>query len=186
MNIKKKTVVNILLILFVLSFFVTPLGKESKIFLNRIFSFDPDIITSEQQHKITDYSWRLKDEEWNVFNFTRSKGRVVFVNFWASWRVPSIAELKSIQRLYKDYHDKVDFYIITNEEKEPVDKFMKQRGYDFTVTYLIVGDPMPFDENKVPATYIVDKFGNLVVAHEGIANWNTKKIRTLLDKLLEE
>lgn len=183
---KRKTILNILLILFVLSFFLTPLGYEAKVFLNRVFAFTPEVIEKENQQKINDYNWVLKDENWKQFNFNKSKGKVVFVNFWASWKVPSVAELKSIEKLYADYSSKVDFYIITNEEKEPVEELMQKRGFNFKVTYLIIGKQMPFDEEKVPATYIVDKFGNIVVAREGIANWNAKEVRNLLDTLLEE
>ena len=183
---KRKTILNIALILFILSFFVTPLGYEAKVFLNRVFAFTPEVIEKEHQEKIDTYDWVLKDENWNQFNFNVSKGKIVFVNFWASWKVPSIAELKSIDKLYADYKDKVVFYIITNEERAPVEEMMKKRGFNFKVTYLIIGEQMPFDKDKIPATYIIDKFGNIVVAREGIANWNTKQVRELLDKLLEE
>jgi len=61
------------------------------------------------------------------FNFKQSKGKVVFVNFWASWVLPCEAELQSIQKFYDAYKGDVDFYIITNEEREPVEAFMQQQ-----------------------------------------------------------
>ncbi len=186
MKKRKKTILNILLILFVLSFFVTPLGYESKVFLNRIFAFSPDIIPEQERETIEDYNWQLKDENWNFFNFNKSKGKVIFVNFWVSWKVPSVAELKSIEKLYHDYKDKVDFYIITNEEREPVEELMSKRGFNFTPTYLIIGEKMPFKEFKAPSTYIVNKYGEIVVKREGIANWNSKEVRKLLDELVNE
>ncbi|MEM1259338.1 MAG: TlpA family protein disulfide reductase, partial [Bacteroidota bacterium] len=98
---KKKTILNVLLILIVVSFFVTPLGYHGKIFLNRIFSLSPDIIAVANRQQLANYNWKLKDAEWNFFNFEKSKGEVVLVNFWASWRLPSEAELSSIQSLYE-------------------------------------------------------------------------------------
>ncbi|MGS2762301.1 TlpA family protein disulfide reductase [Sinomicrobium sp. M5D2P9] len=182
---KKRTVKNILLILFVLSFFVTPLGFESKILLSRLFSPKPEIIEPRDREKISGYDWKLKDENWKVFNFNESDGRVVFVNFWASWRVPSIAERKSIQKLYDAYKDKVDFYVITNEEKEPVMELMEKRGYSFPVTYLIIGEKMPLDAKKVPSGYIIDKNGYIAAESDGIADWDNAGIRQLLDTLLQ-
>ena len=185
MKTKKKTVLNIVIILFILSFFVTPLGDYGKVFLNQIFSFSPPIVEEASRERITDYSWRLKDAEWNFFNFEKSKGNVVFINFWASWRLPSEAELKNIQVLYDDYKDKVDFYIITNENRPPVEEFMEKHEFSFPVTYLIIGDKSSVEApEKPPHTYIIDKNGFIVVDKAGIADWNTSKVRVLLDSLI--
>ena len=186
MAIKRKTVLNILLIVFVLSFFVTPLGYHGKILLNRIFAGTPDIIPEGQREAIADYNWRLKDENWNFFNFERSRGKVVFINFWASWRLPSAAELKSVQHLYETFKGKVDFYIITDEEREPVKEFMEENNFFFPVTYLIIGDRSPLPIMEPPGTYILDKEGHIVVKRKGIADWDSSEVRELLDKLLSE
>ena len=164
MKNRKKTILNIVLILFILSFFVTPLGHYGKIVLNRIFSFSPPIIEESNREKIIDYSWRLKDAEWDFFNFEQSKGKVVFINFWASWRLPSEAELNSVQALYNDYKDKVDFYIITNEDRPPVEEFMEKHGFNFPVTYLIIGDRAAVKvPEKTPHTYIIGKEGTIAI-----------------------
>ncbi|WP_222983666.1 TlpA family protein disulfide reductase [Flagellimonas meishanensis] len=186
MKISKKTVLNILLILFVLSFFVTPLGYYGKIALNRLFSFSPSIIETSQRDRIMDYDWKLKDADWNFFNFEKSKGNVVFINLWASWRLPCEAELASIQELYDQYKGKIDFYIITNENRPPVEEFMEKHEFTFPVTYLIIGEKMPIDPDKVPSSYLIDKQGNIVVDKEGIADWSNAKVYDLIDDLLAE
>jgi len=88
---KKQTVYTLLVIAFVLSFFVTPLGDFSKIVLNRLFATSPTIIKTENRGSIADYNWRLKDSKWDFFSFEKAKGKVVFINFWASWHLPSKA-----------------------------------------------------------------------------------------------
>lgn len=187
MKNRKKTILNIVLILFILSFFVTPLGHYGKIFLNRVFSFTPSIVEESNRKKITNYSWRLKDANWDFFNFEKSKGKVIFINFWASWRLPSEAELSSVQAIYDDYKDKVDFYIITNEDKPPVEEFMEKHGFTFPVTYLIIGDKAAVKiPEKTPYSYIIDKEGFIFVDKEGIADWDTGKIRNLLDSLISK
>ncbi len=185
MKISKKTVLNILLFVFILSFFVTPVGYYGKIWLNRIFSFSPAVIEQKDQEQITDYDWKLKDANWNFFSFEKSKGSVVFINLWASWRLPCTAELQSIQKLYNVYKNKMDFYIITNEERPPVEAFMEEHGFTFPVTYLIIGEKMPISNEKVPSSYLIDKKGNIVVHKSGIANWNSSKVHRLLNELLE-
>lgn len=179
---KRKTFFNLVLIVFVLSFFVTPLGYEAKILLNQIFSKSPEIIENPSQ-KI-DYDWQLKDRDDKQFNFKQSEGKVTVVKFWASWKLITVAELNGIQKLYDAYQDKVDFYIITNELPGPVEELMQKRGYDFKVTYLISGEKMPFDATIVPSGYVIDKKGYVRAKATGSADWNTTKLKTLLDNLI--
>ena len=181
---KPKTILNLALILFVLSFFVTPLGYESKILLQRIFASSVEILPENEQYKI-DFDWKLKDRNNKEFNFSQSKGsKPVVVYFWSSWRITSVADLAGIQKLYNDYKDKVDFYIITNELPEPVEELMNKRGYDFRVTYLIIGEKMPFDAEKIPSGYIIDKQGIVKAKSDRISRWNSDAVRQLLDDLV--
>ncbi len=183
---QRKTLINILLILVVLSFFVTPLGYHGKVLLNRIFSFSPEVIAPDARDTLAFYDWKLKDADWNFINFERSKGKVVFVNFWASWRLPSAAELQGVQELYDRYGNRVDFYIITNEEQEPVELFMEEQEFTFPVTYLIIGEKTPLETESPPRSYIIDKSGHIVIDQEGIADWDNKSVYSLLDRLIEE
>ena len=183
-NMKRSTILTLLVISLVLALFVTPLGYHGKVWLNQLFSVAPDIIPISKRDKLSDYDWKLKDDQWDFFSFEKSKGNVVFINFWASWRLPCAAELKGIQKLYDVYGDKVDFYIITNEERPPVEEFMEVKGFTFPVTYLIIGGRSPIQVLEPPASYIIDKDGYIVVKEDDITNWNTTSVHQLLDELL--
>lgn len=183
---KKQTVYTLLVIAFVLSFFVTPLGDFSKLILNRIFATSPTIIAPENRGKIASYDWRLKDANWDFFSFEKAKGKVVFITFFYSWHLPSKAQMKDIQELYEKYKGKVDFYVISNEEREPVELFMQKNKYTFPVTYQIVGDPSPLKLLKPPGSYILDKKGNIVVHQNAISDWNNSQVYELLNGLLKE
>ena len=185
MKIKKKTLLNILLILFVLSFFVTPLGYYGKIALMQLFATPPNVVEVGKREKLPFYDWTLKDENWDFFNFERSKGRVVLIDFWRSWSLPSLPELKGLQALYDAYGDRVDFYIITNEEQAPVKAFMEEHDFTFPVTYLFLESKSPVDDKSSPRSYLIDREGYVVIDQEGIADWDSKRVRTLLDDLLK-
>ncbi len=186
MKIKRRTVLNLLVMGLILSFFVTPLGDFSKELLNKWFASSPTIISPENRGRIAGYNWRLKDAEWNFFNFEKSKGKVVFINFWASWHLPSRAQMDDIQRLYDRYKGQIDFYIITDEERELPEEFISRKGYTFPITYQIVGEPSPMRLLKPAGTYILDKQGNIVIHQTAIADWDNNKVYDLISRLVAE
>lgn len=181
---KRSTILTLLVIAMVLALFVTPLGYHGKVWLNQLFAGTPDIIPTSRRDKLVDYNWKLKDDQWDFFSFDKSRGNVIFINFWASWRLPCAAELKGIQKLYDAYGDKVDFYIITNEERPPVEEYMEVKGFTFPVTYLIIGGRSPIEVLEPPASYIIDRNGYIVVKEDDIKDWDTTSVYQLLDKLL--
>lgn len=183
---KRKTIYTLVLIAIVLSFFVTPVGYWSKVGLTRIFAPQPEVVDSAAMQRISDYDWRLKDADWKYFNFERSKGKVVFIHFWASWHLPSSAELNDIQRLYDEYGKEVDFYIVTNEERAPVEEFLEKNKYSFPITYRIVGEPSPLEIPDPSGTYIIDKSGRIVVKSLKTKDWYNEKVTALLDGLLRQ
>lgn len=181
---KRKTLATLAVIVFILSFFLTPLGDLGKSWLMRLFASPPDIISMEKQERLSSYDWRLKDANGDYFNFERSKGKVAFVEFWATWHTPSAAELQDIQELYKAYSGKVDFYIVTNEEQFPVTEFMEKKDYSFPVTFRIENEPSPLEIPNPSGTYLIDKKGNIVIKSNEIKDWYNEPVTQLLDSLV--
>lgn len=183
---KKQTVYTLLIIALVLSFFVTPLGDFSKIQLNRLFASAPAVIDVEKGGKIKDYNWRLKDANWNYINFKKSKGKVVFINFWTSWHLPSRAQFKEIEQLYEKYNGQIEFYLITDEEKEPVQEFLAKNEYTLPITYQIIGEPSPIKLLKPSGCYVLDKNGVIRIHQTDISDWSNDTVYGLLDSLIKE
>lgn len=183
---KRQTVFTLLIIALVLSFFITPLGDYSKLQLNRLFATAPTIINVDRAGKIESYNWKLKDADWSFFNFEHSKGKVVFINFWSSWHLPSRAQFKDIEQLHEKYKGKVDFYLITDEEREPVQEFMAKNKYNFPITYQIIGEPSPIKLLKPSGCYILDRNGVIRVHQTDISDWNNDKVHDLLDGLISK
>ena len=111
MKLKKSQIYNSITFVIVVLLIIPQTRKPLQVGLNKIFaSFGPSISKSKDDKALlTNYNWQLRDSEGNNFNFESTKGKVVLVNLWATWCPPCIAEMPSMNALYKDYKDKVVF-----------------------------------------------------------------------------
>jgi thiol-disulfide isomerase/thioredoxin len=116
------------------------------------------------------------------------KGKVIFINFWATWCPPCIAEMPSIQDLYTKYKDneQVVFIMVDVDGKyKQASDFMKKKGYTLPV-YLPESEvPKEYFAGSMPTTVILDKSGKLAFHHLGAADYSDPEITGFIDKLLK-
>ena len=125
MKFNRKTISNIIFVVLIGLLLYPP----TKVYFIRLVSFAPSTITEEKREELADYNWKLKGLNTETVDFNSLKEKVVFVNFWATWCPPCVAEMPSIQKLYDDYKDKVAFVFISNEDWTTIDTFYKDKGY---------------------------------------------------------
>ncbi|WGD34097.1 TlpA disulfide reductase family protein [Olleya sp. YS] len=147
--------------------------------------FSPSVESESNRKIITNYNWNLIDINGNKYNFRQAENKVVLVSFWATWCPPCIAELPSLQKLYEDYKDKIEFVFISNEKPEKLYQFSVHNGYTFTIYNPSEASPNKlFDVNSIPRNFLIDKTGQVVIDKSGAANWNSETVRNTIDKLL--
>ena len=174
------------LFLVIIALLIIPQTRQPiQIALHAVLSkFGPSVIDKEDREKVSYSSWKLRDLKGNELNFANTKGKVVFVNLWATWCPPCIAEFQNIQDLYNDYNDEVFFLLVSNESPNTIQKFLDKKGYDIPIFNPLTNYPDEFNSRSIPRTYIIDKEGFIVVDKKGAANWNSEKIRNQLNNLL--
>ena len=109
--------------------------------------------------------FNLKDQYGVIHSLENYKGKVIFLNFWATWCPPCKKEMPDIENIYKEYgENKKDVVILgVNSEKEnEVKKFLKDKEYTF---------PTVIDKNSevmrkyfiqaFPTSFVIDKEGNV-------------------------
>jgi len=140
---------------------------------------------SSEKHEAERSLSQLVDEENKPIDFSAFKGKVVFVNNWASWCPPCIAEMPTIQKLKNELKNaKVVFVMVSfDEDREKALGFMKRRGFDFGVYF--PGQGYPFMTSSIPATFVLDKEGNLVWQHVGMADYSDERITDKIKELAE-
>ena len=132
----------------------------------------------------------LPDLDGNSVRLSDLRGRVVLINFWATWCPPCRAEMPSMNALYKDYREKgVEILAISGdvEGRRVVAPFVEKYGLLFPVLL----DPRNEVGSRVrvrgiPSTYLLDKQGRVAGLEVGAKNWNRRSSRRLLDELLAE
>lgn len=135
--------------------------------------------------KDSDYQFQLEDLQGNISSFSDLKGKTVFVNLWATWCPPCIAEMPEIQNLYDDtLSDDIAFVMISlDDDKEKPKKFIARKEYTFPVYTLVSGLPAVFHSQSIPTTFVISPEGKLVVQQYGMASYNTKGFKEMLRSL---
>lgn len=186
MKLSKEQIGNGIWILAVILILFTPVGFHLRVFVGKLFSTSASIVKVEERKTLKNYDWNLIDLDGQRFNFESNRGKVMVVNLWATWCPPCVAELPSLAALHKDYKDKIVFAFVANDKKAKVTSFLEKKGYQLPVYFEASTSPELLVSESIPATYIISKSGQLVVAEKGVADWNSESTRKLLDKLLLE
>lgn len=183
---KRGRIVNILLLLFLALLLFTPVGFHLKVLVNRIISFNPTPVEERKQEVLDSFDWQLQNGQGEDFNLREARGEVIFINLWASWCPPCVAEMPDLSSLYNDYKDEVVFLFVARDQKAKAEAFLKKHNYDLPVYYETGLAPNRLESRSLPTTYVVDKNGIIIVAETGAANWNSSYTRQLLDGLINE
>ncbi len=131
-------------------------------------------------------SFKMVNLQGKQVAFGSLKGKVVFLNIWATWCPPCIAEMPNIQKLYEKVgSDKIAFVMLSVDEggMDKVKKFIDKKGYTFPV-YMPAGPfPQEFYSNAIPTTFIISPDGKIVAKQEGMADYDTPEVVEFLQKL---
>ena len=115
------------------------------------------------------------------------RGKIVLLNFWASWCPPCREEMPSIETLYNKMKGKKFQILAVNLDEEGVDvvkRFVSKNRYTFPVLL----DPdnkaaVKYGIYSIPTTYIIDKQGYIIDSYIGSRDWSEDKVISALKKI---
>ncbi|OUR92393.1 thiol-disulfide oxidoreductase [Flavobacteriales bacterium 34_180_T64] len=182
----KKPSLSTIIFLICIALLVIPVTRQpiQVAFHTLLSKMDPSTVSVDERKNISYSSWQLKSLEGETLSFETTKDKVVFLNFWATWCPPCIAEFQAVQDLYSDYKGKVVFVLVSNESPNVIQKFLDKNGYDIVIYNSLTDYPEEFNPRSIPRTYLIDKNGQIVIDKDGAADWNSASIRALIDDLL--
>ena len=118
---------------------------------------------------VPEFTVRMADG--SVVDMKDQRGKVVLVNFWATWCPPCRAEFQRIPEEIVEAFAGEDFILLAISREEPLEtvvEFMKENGYTFPVGI----DPdrsiyAKFALNSIPRNYLINKEGEIIAAEIG-------------------
>jgi len=118
--------------------------------------------------------WQLTDLAGNETDLAALSEKVVFVNRWATWCTPCVAEMPTIESLADEFADRdMAFVIVSTEPVDTVAPFVEDRGWNLPI-YTAKRVPPVFQTRAIPATFVLDETRRVIYAHVGSALWDAQ------------
>lgn len=151
---------------------------------------DEEAQTSQEEQRIEAIDFTLYDQYGKLHQLSSYRGKVVFLNFWATWCPPCVGEMPYIEELYKEYgYNEEDVVILgvanpnlgSEKSQEDIIKFLEEEGYTFPVVFDLDYTQMyTYGLNSFPSTLIIDKEGYINLYIPGAMN------KEIMQQIIEE
>ena len=133
----------------------------------------------------------LEDMDGETYTLSKLRGKVVMVNFWATWCPPCREEIPSMESVYLALRDKGFIVLALNQWESPDHVFSYMGQLDVYPTFPILFDRDSSVSDRygvkgLPTTLLIDKQGRVVYRAVGGRNFNHPEVRALIQQLLDE
>ena len=164
----------------------------SVMYLNEVIDAPELKKPSSREMKVTTIDFesnmlQFSDLENNIFSIQNFKGKNLFINYWATWCNPCLAEMPYMAELYEKYKDEEDiiFLYLSREKLETIKNYIpKDESLQQLPIYKIVTDDEFFATSGIPTTFIVNSDGEVIVKDLGTAFWNDESVFKFIDNLI--
>ncbi|MCC5942869.1 MAG: TlpA family protein disulfide reductase [Balneolaceae bacterium] len=148
----------------------------------------PSIPELTRDFPVANRDFYFADVDGRVTSLNEFDGEVVFMNIWATWCPPCIAEMPSIEALYNSLKDQdnVKFVLVSvDEDFNRAKEFMQRRGFDLPIYHFRTKVPGTYESTVIPTTYVISKDGRLALEKRGLAKYDTPEFESFMIELAE-
>lgn len=143
-----------------------------------------ELIRPGRERRAQDFTLALLDG--TRFRLSEHQGRLVFVNFWATWCPPCLEELPAMERLWRAHKDRGLVMLAVSLDVDPkiVAPFVAKHGLTFKVAVdSTMGVANAYGVRALPATVLVDRAGHLAALALGPRAWDNTAAHALIGAL---
>ncbi|HKK44456.1 MAG TPA: TlpA disulfide reductase family protein [Balneolaceae bacterium] len=177
---------SIALLLYTTGYYVEVIGRLQQLALWTGI-FQPDLEQPVKNPPTVAADMPLVSLTGKPTSLNKYSGKVVFINFWATWCPPCVAEMPDIQSLYENYQNnpEITFLMISlDQSPEKARKFIRRKKFSFPVFMPAGAIPDRFQSQVVPTTFVINQRGSIVLERNGMAEYDTDRFHTFLDSLI--
>ncbi len=117
---------------------------------------------------------QLVDMDGNAIDLGQYRGKTIFLNYWATWCKPCIAEMPDIDECAKILADEDFVFLAASDEKiDKISSFLQESNYSFTIVHS-KRSVFDMDIMALPTTMIINKEGEIVYNEVGARKWNSE------------
>ena len=153
-------------------------------------------ITKSKEYRDVDFKAESKIKDFSgkylnggIVNNSSYKGKVVFLNFWATWCGFCIKEMPSMQKLAETINNQKFTIVAVSTDKEAdkskVHDYVKNNNYNFNWLYDPGWNDFKSYSTSLPGTFLIDKNGLIVAEVQGARDWTKPKYKKLIETLLK-
>ena len=186
-GLRKNWLTTLMLITLVV-LIVSPSAKSW--FMQQILAtgvYNAAISREELSNTPSNISFSFTNSQGIVTSTASLKGKVVFINFWASWCPPCRAEMPSLNELYNKLKDDDRFvFLFINEDDDNMKakQYLDKSRYDIPLFRRSGNVPTEIFNGTLPTSVVLNKEGKIVFHHTGMAGYNTDHFIQQLKELL--
>lgn len=142
-------------------------------------------IANESLATKADFNLNLVNSKGERVTMEQYRGKVIFINFWATWCPPCVAEMPGINDMYNDIDkDKIEVLMVSFDQKfEKAVQYKNKNNFDFEVYAPTAAIPQMYDSQSIPTTFIINSKGELIFTHKGMADYNRQDFKEFLKTL---
>ena len=185
---KKKIITNTFLLALIVVVLFVPAAKAVMIRgLLKIGFLNPTIEPKAVPATIDLGDIKFKDAKGKIISLADGKGKVIFLNFWATWCPPCLAEMPSVNRFYEQFKNEDVIFIMVDADGDfaKSQAYMDRKAYQLPVYAFASDIPKSIFKGSLPTTLVFDKKGRISFQGEGAANYASKKFTDFVKVLLK-
>ena len=164
----------------------------SIMYLKEVIEAPKLLAPSSEEMKVTTIDFesnmlQFSDLENNISTIQNFKGKNLFVNYWATWCNPCLAEMPYMVELYEKYknEENIKFLFLSREDLKTIKNYIpKDENLQKLPIYKIITDDEFFATSGIPTTFIIDSTGEVIVKDVGTAFWNDESVFKFIDSLI--
>lgn len=143
----------------------------------------------KSEKRILAPDFTLEDLSGKSVSLKDLRGKVIFLNFWATWCIPCRQEMPTMEKLHREFKEHGLEVVAVNfrEAKKEVRKFFDELGLTFTALLDKEGKVSEeYGAWSIPLSYFINRKGEFVGKVVGSREWDSKDSRALFKGLLDE